>query len=416
MEDETLKLVKSSEKSPAEPNKDSSSAEDSKPKRASSDTQQITDKLAGISSLPGYESKRSILPSWFKELFGQRNKLSNDWESRTLETYIIADNSHPLLKVPFEHKNLTQGLRQMKKQCLPWDQYVALGSQHHQRINQAVRDVKGRDPRERTCVAISLNQEFGWGRIMLFFLVGASVEPVHLKDAIGRDFSFPYEHCRTYPVSFEQISTCVKLIMLTLSQWMRTLIDQAFSMTEWKFANPVHRGRYHLLDEQGNIILPGIYHTMVRPGSKITQQLWPFPHHHGMLGPLPGANWPPHPPNPPNNSGSPPLSPKTRGPAPHPIPPRPVGSNPPRSLKSDSTILPRPSRTNSRSTDSSILISHSDIEDEPEDLGIEIDFDKEDENAELSFGELLGKFTNATDTVHDILSSDDDSSSGYGSS
>ncbi len=54
------------------------------------------------------------------------------------------------------------------------------------------------------------------------------------------------------------------------------------------------------------------------------------------------------------------------------------------------------------------------------DLGLEIDFDKEDVNAKLSLGDLLAKLTNATDTVHDFLSddedsSDDDSSSGTGS-
>jgi hypothetical protein len=66
---------------------------------------------------------------------------------------------------------------------------------------------------------------------------------------------------------------------------------------------------------------------------------------------------------------------------------------------------------------SSYLASDSDIEDEPEDLGLEIDFEKEEENAQLDLGELLAKLTNATDTVHDVLPldcdlSDDGSSSG----
>lgn len=76
--------------------------------------------------------------------------------------------------------------------------------------------------------------------------------------------------------------------------------------------------------------------------------------------------------------------------------------------------------TRSSSVHSSFLASDSDIEDEPEDLGLEIDFEKEEENAKLNLGDLLAKFTNATDTVHDVFSdddsSDDDSSSGSGSS
>jgi hypothetical protein len=62
------------------------------------------------------------------------------------------------------------------------------------------------------------------------------------------------------------------------------------------------------------------------------------------------------------------------------------------------------------SVDSSFLASDSDIEDEPEDLGLEIDFEKEEENAKLNLGDLLAKLTNATDTVHDVFSDDDDSS------
>jgi hypothetical protein len=56
------------------------------------------------------------------------------------------------------------------------------------------------------------------------------------------------------------------------------------------------------------------------------------------------------------------------------------------------------------------LASDSDIEDGPEDLGLEIDFDKEDENARLNLGELLGRLTNATDTVHNVFPDDEDSS------
>jgi len=64
----------------------------------------------------------------------------------------------------------------------------------------------------------------------------------------------------------------------------------------------------------------------------------------------------------------------------------------------------------SKSDNSSYLATDSDIEDEPEDLGLEIDFDKEDEIAKLNLGELLAKFTNATDTVHDVFSDNEDSS------
>jgi hypothetical protein len=191
-----------SDKAQAEPSSEPSAPKDSKPKGERDGAEPASDKPAANSSLPGYESKHSMFPSWFKGLFGQTSKLSNDWESQTLEAYMIPENSQTLLKVPFGHQSLAQGLKKMKKQCLPWDQYTALGSQHHKRINQAVLEAKRLDSRERTCVAIGLNKEFGSERIMLFFLVGATVEPIHFKDAVGRKFSFPYEQSRTWPVRF----------------------------------------------------------------------------------------------------------------------------------------------------------------------------------------------------------------------
>jgi hypothetical protein len=206
-----IKKVDAEEAKPSEPSttepqaetSEASNTEDSKYQGETVDNKQSADKAPAISSLPGFGTQQSIFPSWIKGMFGQSNKVSNqsDWESQTLEAYIIPEDSKTLLKVPLGHQTLSQGLKKMKKQCLAWDQYTALGSQHHKRINQAVTEAKRLDLRERTCVAVGLNKEFESERIMLFFLVGAPVEPIHLKDAVGRKFSFPYEQCRTWPVS-----------------------------------------------------------------------------------------------------------------------------------------------------------------------------------------------------------------------
>jgi hypothetical protein len=204
-----IKKVKVEDTKPSEPSSTKpqtetsgpSNTEDAKPQDDTTDNKQSADKAPALSSLPGMESKNSIFPSWIKGMFGQGNKIGNDWESQTLEAYIIPEDSKKLLKIPLGHQTLSQGLKKMKKQCLAWDQYTALGSQHHKRINQAVLEAKRLDSRERTCVAVGLNKEFGSERIMLFFLVGAPVAPILLKDAVGRKFSFPYEQSRTWPVS-----------------------------------------------------------------------------------------------------------------------------------------------------------------------------------------------------------------------
>jgi hypothetical protein len=174
------------------------SVKDDKPKEDATSTEESTGAVA-MPPLP--ESQQSFFPAWLRGMFGQTTKLSNDWESQTLEAFIIPENSTGLLKVPFGHQSLAHGLRRVKKQCLAWDQYTALGSQHHKRISQAVLEAKRLDSRERTCVAVGLNKEYGAERIMLFFLVGAPVEPIHLKDAVGRKYTFPYEQARTWPVS-----------------------------------------------------------------------------------------------------------------------------------------------------------------------------------------------------------------------
>jgi hypothetical protein len=196
---EQMPVEQASEK-PQESKGEPSTTADDKPKENEANVDKSTDTEASISSLAEFENKQSFFPAWLKGMFGQTTKLSNDWESQTLEAFIIPENSHGILKVPFGHQNLTQGLRRMKKQCLPWDQYTALGSQHHKRISQAVLEAKKLDSRERTCVAVGLNKEYGAERIMLFFLVGAPVEPIHFKDAVGRKYTFPYEQARTFPV------------------------------------------------------------------------------------------------------------------------------------------------------------------------------------------------------------------------
>jgi hypothetical protein len=204
---------------------------------------------------------------------------------------------------------------------------------------------------------------------------------------------------------------------------MKGLIDAAFLHVEGLAAH-VNEGHYDLIDEDGKIILPEVYHQIVKPGSKISQHMWPFPIKRS--GPPPGPPPMPLNPGPPPMPSGPPPAPRD-WPAGPPRPPtaplnRPGGlgmpggppvivnltRQPPEKAKSTRGVLSW--MASSKSDNSSYLATDSDIEDEPEDLGLEIDFDKEDEIAKLNLGELLAKFTNATDTVHDVFSDNEDSS------
>jgi hypothetical protein len=200
---------------------------------------------------------------------------------------------------------------------------------------------------------------------------------------------------------------------------MKRLIDQAFLHVDG-LANHVNEGRYDLVDEEARILLPDLYDQSVKPGSKISQHMWPLtPPPPSQFNKRPGP--PPAPQNPPPApprdwpGGPPPQAPQRA--AGLGVPPRGPGGPPvivnlarPPSGRSQPAREDLSGIAGNKSDDSSFLASDSDIEGEPEDLGLEIDFDKEDENAKLNLGELLGKLTNATDTVHDVFSDSEDSS------
>ncbi|KAL9103215.1 MAG: hypothetical protein Q9187_009033 [Circinaria calcarea] len=84
----------------------------------------------------------------------------------------------------------------------------------------------------------------------------ARKEPIRLKDAIGRNFSFPFHLCSTW-------------------EGMENLIRQAFLHVDG--VGPyVAEGHYDLVGPNGEIILPHVWKTMVEPGWEITMHMWPM--------------------------------------------------------------------------------------------------------------------------------------------
>ena len=71
---------------------------------------------------------------------------------------------------------------------------------------------------------------------------------------------------------------------------MKSLIDQAFLHVE-PTGHHVHEGHYDLVGPDGEIILPQVWETMVKPDMSITMQMWPMPEPKIMEPPFP----PPHP-------------------------------------------------------------------------------------------------------------------------
>jgi hypothetical protein len=155
-----------------------------------------------------YKSKFGMLPSWLKDLFGPREKFLNDSESQTLEAYIVHDHGirQALFKLPFGHQRLQLGLKQVmkKNKGFSWDKFMSLDVQDYRDLDQAVVRAKKVDTRERTVLAVDIHKKqpgLEKERMLVFFSLGAAVEPVHVKDCVGRLFDFPFEQCRTWRVS-----------------------------------------------------------------------------------------------------------------------------------------------------------------------------------------------------------------------
>ncbi|KAK5284527.1 hypothetical protein LTR20_000835 [Exophiala xenobiotica] len=81
--------------------------------------------------------------------------------------------------------------------------------------------------------------------------------PVRFKDAIGRNYNFPWERC---------------------CRWrdMEGLINQAFAHVDG-LAEPVMAGRYDLIGPDKEIIMPNYWESTIEPDMHITMMLWPIP-------------------------------------------------------------------------------------------------------------------------------------------
>ncbi|RMD43959.1 hypothetical protein DV735_g1167, partial [Chaetothyriales sp. CBS 134920] len=82
-------------------------------------------------------------------------------------------------------------------------------------------------------------------------------KPVRFKDAIGRNYNFPFERCCRW-------------------QDMEGLINQAFQHID-NLAEHVHSGHYDLLGPDKEIIMPQYWNQTIEPDMHITMMLWPLP-------------------------------------------------------------------------------------------------------------------------------------------
>jgi hypothetical protein len=84
--------------------------------------------------------------------------------------------------------------------------------------------------------------------------------PVRFKDAVGRKFSFPWHLCKTW-------------------KGMEGLIKQAFLHVD-VIGQYVQEGHYDLMGPNGEIILPQVWETMIKPDWEVSMHMWPIPETH----------------------------------------------------------------------------------------------------------------------------------------
>ena len=103
-----------------------------------------------------------------------------------------------------------------------------------------------------------------------------SAGPVIMKDCLGRKFLFPIQICRSWQVRlFDQELYESKANPVTRRQNMENLIRRSFSHIE-TLNSKIFRGSYDTLSPTGEIVLPEIWNTVIKPGWVVELSLWDY--------------------------------------------------------------------------------------------------------------------------------------------
>jgi len=307
------------------------------------------------------------LPSWLRGLFKPKDTILNEWESQEYEAYILEPDSKKLIKLHLGHQHLKQGLQRAlkKNRCLNWDDYTSLSMELHQKVVDVITSPKMSGTRKRTLLAAVPIKKPGTTseRLILFFSLGEEVEPIHLTDAIGRKFCFPFHMCTKWADMHKLICECFEIIT-----------DPKFDMV-LKHASEGHYDIIQTLTDEVILPSPLVWKPIIKPGISLKMSMWPMPQNPLLCSPYRCVAFPPRPYLPPPRPPPPPAFPRVVMPA-----------------KED--VM-------------SVASSSTDDDDDDELVWkIEIDAKKEEEDAKLRLRDFLEKWTNAIDTIGVLDSSD----------
>ncbi|KAK5653477.1 hypothetical protein OQA88_8963 [Cercophora sp. LCS_1] len=238
-----------------------------------------------------------IIPKWIQQIFSCSSHPAESVSDKKLEAYIAQPSraSTPL-KVPLGDDRLKSGLQSLcnNKISSAWLNYIDMDPDQRGIVDDVIRFARSQSPHVRTCVGVEEFKRQGEPSEYLIFLSLADPpRPVAFKDCVGRNFLFPFEFCKTWDD-------------------MKNLIDTAFLNVDI-IGPPVLRGFYDLIIN-GDIIMPSLWSSSIRPGDRVAMHMWPM---NDLVGPPPGRPFGARPPPPPL------PTPMRGGPMPPPPPPPP---------------------------------------------------------------------------------------------
>jgi hypothetical protein len=143
------------------------------------------------------------MADWTEKIFGKDDKFITDFNSA--EAYVVEDDGiNKIMKLPFVHQRLKHGLKRVlgSKNDTPWTRYLIIAPHHRGIVDEVTKFAKEQTANVRTCLAFEEHKKEGQpAHFIIFFSLGTPPPPVFFTDAVGRNFQFPYEMCRTWPVS-----------------------------------------------------------------------------------------------------------------------------------------------------------------------------------------------------------------------
>ncbi|KAK7708113.1 hypothetical protein SLS64_006935 [Diaporthe eres] len=255
---------------------------------------------------------------WKQRIFGTDDKFKTDWPSTNLEAYIRHNSSFGKpTKVPFGHKRLHYGLNKIikdgQKEKSTWNRYVDAEQVTRLAIDEIVDEANRHQSRERVCVAFQEYSKEGDDPFILVFLsLRKELQPISFKDAVGRNYTLPFETCRKWDAMKATIIEAFNHVEVIGPH----VVEGHFDLRPWLLLHGVIIGCLRCckalilsysedenvtdtikVSSNGEIILPHLWSTTIKPGAAISMKMWPKTPLRGLYGPPPfSVN--PHAPNP----------------------------------------------------------------------------------------------------------------------